>query len=373
VTTTRTGDHPAIGAGARFAVLAEGFLADVHGKLAHGVLRFRPDSVVAVVDSTLAGRTANRIVPGVAAEVPIVESLEAALALRPTALLVGVTPPGGELPQAWRPVVVSAIEARLDVVSGMHRFLADDPELARLAAARGVRLADLRRPPERVELATGRVLDLDGVRVVLTVGDDAAVGKMTAALALTAAIGDAGDAAAFVATGQTGIAIAGWGVAIDRVIGDFMAGVAEELVLRAAESARTIVVEGQGSLAHPAFSGVTLALMHGAAPTDLILCHDPGRRTVIDYGRKQIPPLAALIHSYTDLARYVRPATIRGIAVNTSALAPARAEQLLARIEHETGLPAEDVVRSGATKLTNALLAASSTAEGRVTTKGATA
>lgn len=353
------GDHPGIGPTTRYLVLADGYLDDLHGKMAHGILRFRPAGVAAVLDRLHAGRSADEVVPGVSARVPIVATLADGLAHGPSALLVAVTPAGGRLPAAWRDYLHDAIDAGLDVVAGMHAFLSDDVDLAEHAARRHVRLVDLRRPPEDLGLATGRVLGLDDRRVVLTVGTDAAVGKMTAGIRLTEALRTAGETATFVATGQTGILLSGWGVAIDRVIGDFMAGVAEDLVLRAAGDARWVIVEGQGSIAHPAFSSVTLALLHGAAPTDLVLCHDPGRTVMTDYERLPVPGLGRLIRAYEELAALVRPAPVRGIAVNTSHLPPEPAAALLAQIERETGVPAADVVRDGAASLAGALLGAS--------------
>ncbi len=353
--SARIGDHPGIGPGTRFLVLAEGLLGDVHGKLAHGVLRFRPESAVAVVDSTWDGRGAEQFVPDVPS-VPVVGSVQDGLAFGPTALLLGATPAGGAIPPAWRPSILAAIDGGVDIVAGMHLFLSDDRELSAAAARRGVRLIDLRRPPDELRLATGRVLDLPDTRVALTVGDDAAVGKMTAALCLARALRDAGETSAFVATGQTGIAIAGWGVAIDRVIGDFMPGVAEALVLRAAEQARYVIVEGQGSIAHPAFSAVTLALLHGSAPTDLVLCHNPSRTRMIEYERKPVPPLSELVATYEDLTRYVRPACVRCVAVNTGGLDEREAARVLERVESEAGVPSDDLVRFGAARLGATLL-----------------
>jgi uncharacterized NAD-dependent epimerase/dehydratase family protein len=353
--TPEVGDHPGVGRDARFLVLAEGLLADVHGKLAHGVLRFRPEAVVAVVDSTHAGATADVVAPDFT-PVPIVESLEAGTRHGPTALLLGATPGGGRLPASWRPFVLDAIERGLDVVSGMHTFLDEDQEFAAAAEAAGVALVDLRRPPDDLELASGRVLDLLDTRVVLTVGSDAAVGKMTTSLLLTAALRAAGRSAAFVATGQTGIAIAGWGVAIDRVIGDFMAGVTEDLVLRAARDADIVVVEGQGGIAHPAYSSVTLGLLHGAAPTDLVLCHDASRSSIRQYERRPVPPLHDLIATYEDLARYTRPASVCAVAVNTYGMSADDARRAIDVVAHETGLPAVDPVRQGADVLGRALV-----------------
>ena len=350
------GDHPGIGPGTRFAVLTGGLLADLHGKLAHGVLRFRGDAVVAVVDELHAGKTADQVVPGVTRRVPIVGTLREALASQPTALLLGTTPAGGQMPPEWRSTILEAIDSGLSIVAGMHTFLGDDHEIAARAQARGVAVVDLRRPPDELELASGRVLDLVGKRVVLTVGSDAAIGKMSTALAVDRSLTGLGVRSAFVATGQTGIAIAGWGVAVDRVIGDFMPGVAEALVLRAAAQADWVIVEGQGSIAHPAYSPVALALLHGAAPTDLILCHDLRRTRVVNYERAKVPALDRLVRTYEDLSGYVRPARVRAIALNTSGSTPDEAAEQIALVSAALCLPTDDVVRGNGDGLATAIL-----------------
>jgi uncharacterized NAD-dependent epimerase/dehydratase family protein len=347
----RVGDHPGIGAGTRFAILTDGQLLEVAGKMAHGILRFRPDAAAVIIDARYAGQTADRLVPGVSARVPVVGTIDEALAHQPTALLLGTTPAGGQIADSWRPTILAAIGAGLHIVSGMHAFLGEDAALVAAASRHGVSLVDLRRPPDRLQLSTGRVLDLTDRRIVLTVGSDAAIGKMSTSLSLQRALAGRGVDAEFVATGQTGIAIAGWGVAIDRVVGDFMAGVTEELVLRAAERSRTVIVEGQGSIAHPAFSAVTLGLIHGAGPTDLILCHDQRRTEVIGYERMGVPSLARLVRTYEDLSTYLRPAKVRAIALNTSGLAEGAAQDAMRRIEDETGLPATDAIRDTGARL----------------------
>lgn len=348
---SRVGDHPGIGPGTRFAILTDGQLQDVNGKMAHGILRFRADAAAAVIDARHAGQTADRLVPGVTAPVPVVATLQEALREAPTALLLGTTPAGGQIADRWRPTILAAIEAGLHVVSGMHAFLRDDPALAAAADRHGVALVDLRTPPKQLQLSSGRVLDLTAHRIVLTVGSDAAIGKMSTSLGLHRALRREGLQSEFVATGQTGIAIAGWGVAIDRVIGDFMAGVTEELVVRAAEQASIVIVEGQGSIAHPAFSSVTLGLIHGAGPTDLILCHDERRTAVIGYERMPVPSLPRLIQTYEDLTSYLRPARVRAVALNTSGLSDSDSKDAIKRTEDLTGLPATDAIRDGGTRL----------------------
>ena len=204
----------------RIVILAEGEFSGESAKTAHGVLRYGPDVVVAVIDSTLAGRRVGDVMAPNAryGDVPIVASLDAAVGMPepPTTLLIGIAPAGGKLPDAWRGIVLQALQAGLDVVSGLHLFLGDDDEFRAAAVAAGVDIVDLRRPPERMEIARGR-RHLPGKHVVLTVGTDCALGKMSVALELTEAARREGLRSVFVPTGQTGMLVAGWGVTVDRV------------------------------------------------------------------------------------------------------------------------------------------------------------
>jgi uncharacterized NAD-dependent epimerase/dehydratase family protein len=314
--------------------------------------------VVAVLDSTRAGRTAHECV-GVGGDLPVVGDLDDAHRLGAEALLVGIAPQGGELPAPFRAVVLGALERGWDVFSGLHVFLGDDPELAERARARGATLWDVRRPPVRRPVAAARAARLE-IPVVLTVGSDCNVGKMTAALELRAGLERAGCRAAFVATGQTGIFVSDRGVAVDAVPADFVAGVVEDLVLEAARDADVIVVEGQGALRHPGYSGVTLALLHGAAPSALVLCHQAGRdrlRTADDRSGAAIPPLAELVREYESAAAWVRPAAVLGIALHTATLDETAARAAVAAAALQTGLPASDPVRFGVEPLVAAVLA----------------
>jgi uncharacterized NAD-dependent epimerase/dehydratase family protein len=264
----------------------------VHGKLAHGLLRFKAGSVVGVLDPTLAGDSTDEIVPDAAAD-PVVP-LHEALALEPTALVLGATPAGGAISESWPAVILDAIANGLDVVAGTHVLLANDPERSEEAARRGVRLVDLRRPPD----------DL--------------------------------------------IAMVGWASRSTARSATSCRRVAEALVLRAAENASYVVVEGHGSIAHPAFLPVTLASLHGAAPTDLVLCHNPARARMIEYERKPVPPLRELVSTYEELTRYVRPSRVGAVAVNTSGLDAHDAAQALDAVERELEVPAVNPVRLGA-------------------------
>ena len=336
--------------GKRYLVLAEGRSGDPHyGKTARGVIRYAPDPAVVVVDSTRPGATLDGI--------PVVATVEEALAFEPTTALVGVATQGGRFPPAWRELLTSCIEAGLDVENGLHEFLGDDPELSELAAAKGVDLRDLRRPPEGLNVPTGANLQLDA-QVVLTVGSDCAIGKKTVALELDLEARRRGLRSVFVPTGQTGIAIAGWGIAVDAVVSDFLAGAAERLVVEGrGRGGELLFVEGQGSLSHPAYSGVTLGLIHGSAPHVFVLCHRAGATEIEGYPGHPLPSLLELVELHERIALPLRPARVACLALNTAHLGETEARAAIAEATAETGLPADDPVRFGAGPLLDAILA----------------
>jgi uncharacterized NAD-dependent epimerase/dehydratase family protein len=350
----------AAGTGRRYVVLAEGSFGEPASKTAMGVIRYGPDPVVAVLDSSRAGRdVAEWLGPEHAA--PVVSTLDEALPLGPTALLIGIAPQGGRIPPDWRATIAQAIVNGLDIVSGLHEFVSDDPEFTSLAATHGVELIDHRRPPERYEVATGRA-HAPGKHVILLVGTDCAIGKMTVALELRRAAQEVGLSTAFVATGQTGIMIEGWGVAVDRVISDFINGTAEWLVEQAEAMGDWIFVEGQGSLDHPAYSAVTTGLLHGTTPHAMVLVHQPGRRG--HFGWEQATGTAAPtltladnIRLYEIVANAVAPSRVAAIALNTTLLGEAQAKAEIERVAAETGLPVDDPYRFGPTRLFGALRA----------------
>ena len=346
----------------RLALLAEGRFTALDAKTAVGILRYRPADVAAVVDSTRAGSRAQDVV-GAGGDVPVVADLDAAAARGAGALVVGTAPQGGELPAAWRAVVMDALDRGWDVVSGLHEFLGDDPELAALSRAKGGRLIDVRRPPARRPIAARRAAGVEAT-VVLTVGSDCNVGKMTVSLETRAELERRSLRAAFVATGQTGIMIEGRGVAVDAVPADFVAGLTEEMVLEAARDADVVLVEGQGSLLHPGYSGVTLGLLHGACPSAMILCHQAGRERIRrpgagdpGDGEPAFPPLAELARLYEQAAAWVRPSRVIAVALNTMGLDERAARAAVAEAAADTGLPATDPVRFGAGPLAEAIAA----------------
>src|SRR4051794_14102149 len=337
----------------RLALFTGGRFADPHAKTAHGILRYAEREVVAVVDAAHAGATADAVVPYARRAAPIVATVGDAVALGANVLVIGVAPFGGALTDEWRAAIVEAIGAGLHVEAGLHTVLADDPELASAAAAAGVELRDLRGAPADLSVpGPGR----PDVRVVHTVGSDCAIGKMSVTLELDAAARARGLDSVFVATGQTGIAIAGWGIAVDHVISDFVAGAAARLVQEGARRAPLLFVEGQGALGHPAYSGVTLGLLHGCRPDALVLCHRAGATEIDDYPGIAIPGLPELVRTYEAAAGWVRPARVAAIAVNTRGLDDDAARAAIEAAAHETGLPAADPVRFGAAPLLEALL-----------------
>ena len=329
----------------RYLVLAERYSGDPHyGKTARGLLRYRGEQVVAVLDSTRAGENQDGK--------PIVATVDEALAFEPDTAVVGVATQGGRFPPEWRELLKRCIEEGLDLESGLHEFLSDDPELSQLAARHGVELRDLRKPPPDLSVPTGENLRIPA-RIVHTVGSECAIGKKTVALELDLEARRQGIRSQFVPTGQTGVLIAGWGLAVDAVVADFLAGAAERLVLEGWQRGgeELLVVEGQGALVHPAYSGVTLGLLHGCAPHSLVLCHLAGQTSVEGYPEHPIPPLPALVELYERASLPARPAKVEAIALNTRDLGDDEARDAIAAVAAETGLPTDDPVRFGAATL----------------------
>jgi len=268
-------------------------------------------------------------------------------------LVIGVAPVGGQLPSAWLPDLEAAIDAGLDVVSGMHTRLTSFPTLVAKAAARGVALHDVRHSGEPFPAGTGR--KRSGMRVA-TVGTDCALGKKYAALALTRDLKARGAKATFRATGQTGIMIAGQGIAIDAVVSDFVAGAAEVLSPDN-EPDHWDVIEGQGALFHPAYAGVTLGLLHGSQPDFLVLCHDPTRQTIEYRPDFPIPPLDEAVRQYLTAARITnRNVRLAGVSINSSSLDEAAWAAYRAEVGQLLGVPVCDPLRGGMDPIVSVLL-----------------
>src|SRR5213083_1653851 len=319
----------------RFLIIADGDFGPLTSKTANSCIRYFPERIVAVFDRKQAGKTAQEVL-GFGGNIPVVGDFERGLAQGKgaTAVLIGIAPAGGRLPEEWKAWLRTAIERKLEIWSGLHTFIGDDPDLGPLARA----------------------------LVVLAVGTDCNVGKMTAQLQLRDALVKRGHKTSFVATGQTGIFIEGWGIAVDAVVADFIAGAAEQLVLEGAKGNDIVLVEGQGSLIHPGYSGVTLGLLHGSCPDALILCHQVTRDYIGDYhGREpwvRIPSYSELIEIHERAAQPVHPTKVIGISLNTYDMDENAAREAVAKAAEETGLPATDPVRYDPGPLVEAILTA---------------
>jgi uncharacterized NAD-dependent epimerase/dehydratase family protein len=353
-----------LSASAPIVLLQHGGLDDLSGKTGLAMLRYRSGPIVAVIDPAFAGADL-RATTGIDRAVPVVADMAAALAYGPEVAVVGLAPSGGRLPEVMRADVLVGLRAGLHLASGLHSRLAADPELAAACTRPGQWIWDLRQEPEGLEVAAARAA-ASSCRRLLAVGSDMAVGKMSACLELQAEALRRGVDARFVGTGQAGILIAGSGVALDAVRVDYAAGAVEAAVLAAAAGAgpeTLVLVEGQGSLAHPG-STATLPLLRGSQPTDLLLVHRAGQRFVRTRpgaAPVAIPPLPELIAAVEALAALGRPdglrPRVRAVALNTARLSTAAATAALLATAAETGLPCADPVRQGAAPLLDALVA----------------
>lgn len=345
----------------RIAILAEGHFSWQGAKTAVGVIRYSRDTVVAVIDSTRAPGDAAAALgnpDGPGKGVPIVASVTDALAYSPDTLLIGIAPIGGRLPESWRSAVLLAIQFGLDIVSGLHHFLGDDEELAAAARAARVRIWDVRKPSADIATRIGTgASHRPGSTTVYFCGTDCNVGKMTTAIECDLEARRRGISSAFGATGQTGIMIEGSGVPADRCISDFLCGGIEAMVLDLTQRYDLVFVEGQGSLIHPAYSPVTLGLIHGSAPDLLILCHQANRTHIHEYD-VAIPSLNRMRAICEDAAGWLKPAPVVALALNTYGMADRDAEAAIAQAQSELMLPVTDPVRYGAGILVDAVQSA---------------
>lgn len=338
--------------GRRLMLLCEGNLDLHNAKSATGLLRWSPQDVVAVVDSQTAGQDLEQVI-GWGKGIPIVATVAEAARLGANQLVIGVANVGGVMVPGYREKVIEAIKLGCDIVNGLHEIISEDAELAALAERHGVTLYDLRLVPD-VPCGTNQARRLPNKRV-LTVGSDCNVGKMFATLCLVRELSRRGLDAQFVATGQTGIMISGQGYCIDRAICDFASGIAERLVLEAADH-EWILIEGQGSIDHPSYSGVTLSLLHGTAPQAMILCHVHSRIKRRHDEGSPLLPLRDCVRLYETMSVPILPSKVVGVCVNTRGLDDAAARAELRQIEADLGLPATDPLRFGVAEVADALV-----------------
>src|SRR6267378_3285805 len=325
----------------RFLIIADGDFGPLTSKTANSCIRYFPERIVAIFDRKQAGKTAQDVL-GFGGTIPVVGDFERGIAQGKgaTAVLIGIAPAGGRLPDEWKGWLRTAIERRLEIWSGLHTFIGDDPELGPLARSRGVRILDARKPPPNLPIADGRAAEVDEL-----------VRR--------------GHKTSFVATGQTGIFIEGWGIAVDAVVADFIAGAAEQITIQGAKDNDIVLVEGQGSLIHPGYSGVTLGLLHGSCPDALIRCHQVTLDYIGDYhGREpwvNIPSYTEMIEIYERAAHPVHPTKVIGICLNTYDMDESAARKAVAKAAEETGLPATDPVRFDSDLLVDAIIGARAT------------
>ena len=333
------------------AILTHGQFPD-RAKTALGVMRYGPHTVEALIDSTLAGDRVSDHVQSVP-DAPIVDSMAEVDAV--DALIIGIAPIGGGFDPQWRPDVSNALRRGIDIISGLHTFLSEDPAFASLAAAHDATIHDVRKPPSDLSVSQG-IADTVDATVLLTVGTDASVGKMTTTWELVESLNAAGFDAAAIPTGQTGIMVEGWGYPIDAVVADFMAGAVESLLLERGDDYDYLVVEGQGSIIHPAYSGLTCGILHGAIPDGVLLCHDATREQIRGYEQIDIPPLTQVRDMYETLAAPICDAPVLGASVNTNGIpSTADAREHLTAISNQLSLPATDVIRFGTDPLLEAM------------------
>jgi len=339
----------------RIAILAHGKFPD-RAKTAVGVMRYGDQAVAAVLDRDRAGERVADHVPDLA-DAPIHDSFAAAVddVGAVDALYVGIAPIGGGFDESWRPDVRAALEAGCDVVAGLHCFLADDEEFASLAAEHGGELVDVRNPHDGIGVAEGTSADVDA-DVVLTVGTDCSVGKMTTTMEVVEAARERGIDAAVIPTGQTGIMVEGWGNPVDRVVSDFTAGAVEEMIRERGDDHDLLVVEGQGSIVHPAYSAVTCGILHGAMADGLVLCHAAGRERVHGYESFPLQSVPRYVDLYEDLAGTVHEAAVIAGALNTKDVdGDEAARTAVDGYASELGAPATDPVRFGADAVVDAI------------------
>ena len=334
----------------RMVILTDGYSNPLTAKTACCVLRYCGDEVVAVLDREAVGKTADQLL-GVGGSIPVIDRLDSVPQAK--TLLIGIAPPGGKIPSAWRPIVLDAISRGMNIISGLHDFLANDPPFVDAAVASGSKLIDVRRNQER-DVANRSGIREDCLRVH-TVGQDCSVGKMLVAVELTRALSARGKSAKFIATGQTGIIVEGDGCPIDCVVSDFVSGAVEKLIL-ANQHHDILMIEGQGSLAHPRYSAVTLGLLHGCMPHGMILCYEAGREGVNGMDHIGLKSLTELRGVYETMANLMCPSEVIGVAINSRQLTDAQTEVERQRVRDELGLPVCDVIRHGTGELVDAVL-----------------
>lgn len=340
----------------RAVILCDGYFGDSTGKTANGLVRYsKRYEIVGVIDRTKAGRDAGEVLDGRPNGIPVVKDLKDAIdRSEPQTLIIGVATFGGYIPAEFRPIIRDAIERGLNVAAGLHEFLNDDPEFASLAAKHGVQLVDVRRPrPLReAQQFSDRARSLACLRIPV-LGTDGSIGKRTCALLLTDALNAAGVPATFVATGQTGLLQGSpYGVPLDGIKADFMVGELEAEIVRAAEETRprVVVVEGQGSISHPAYVCGTRAILTASMPSGIVMMHAP-MRTTRNFRRDVVAwPMPTVDEEIRWLEFFAPGAKVIGLGINHEGMTPAQVDETVRAWESRYGLPAADPLWQGCEK-----------------------
>ncbi len=322
----------------RFALYAQDYLHALGSKTANGLIRFRQDEIQVIIDGSQAGKTAQDVL-GYGGSIPIVAHMSDALKYNLDTLVIGIAPIGGAVNPTWLPEIKLALEANLAVWAGLHQFLGDIEELQPHRHL----IWDVRRPPAGLKVAQGHWKKRQS-KVLLTIGSDSNVGKMTTALTLQQHLIAIGLDSVFVGTGQTGMMISGRGVAVDAVISDFINGSIEAEIDRVDGQAPLIIVEGQGAITHLGYSGVTLGLIHGCMPDAMILAHQPSRLTD-DYDHP-LPDLKTVIDLHEALLAPFKSAQVLGVNLYSKDMSTEAGQLECQKIYQEIGLPVEDMVRA---------------------------
>ncbi len=333
----------------RMILLTQGFSTPGTGKTAAGLLRYCPEECVAVLDATLAGQPVRDHL-GAGGDLKFISSIDEA----PTAnmIVLGIAPPGGKIPVEWRGILLDSIDRGMDILSGLHDFLSDDPEFAAAAQQRGTKIYDVRK--NSFKTVARRIGINQNCFRVHTVGHDCSIGKMVVSLELSRELERRGRDSVFVATGQTGIMISGSGLPLDCIVADFVSGGAEQLVLDN-QHHDILCIEGQGSLVHPSYSGVTLSLLHGSLPHALIFCFETGRKTIRGLSHMPLPTIETQLRLFEQMATVYQSCRFIGLGMNGSHVTPEQADQTADKLERELGLPVVDVIRQGPSRLADAV------------------
>ena len=332
----------------RILVYAQDRLHALGSKTANGLIMFRGAEVKVIVDRSKAGQTAQAVL-GYGGSIPIVADIPSALAYDPDVLAVGIAPIGGAINPAWIPDLEMALSKGLEVWSGLHQFVQDVPKLRSYQD----QIWDVRKPPADLRVAKGTWRERRS-KVLLTIGSDANIGKMTSAMALQKQLKDLGLESVFIGTGQTGMMISGRGVAVDAVVSDFINGSIEAEIDKVDGQAPLIIVEGQGAVTHMGYSGVTLGLLHGTMPDAFLLAHQPSRHTD-DYGQA-IPDLPYVIDLHQMLVQNFTGARVLGVNLYSKDMDLDESRSACTTIESDVGIPVEDMVRDPSERVAKAVI-----------------